>query len=113
MGVFGFPLILSPGLPQLLVGAPVRLPSQPSESASLSPGPVEVPSYLAVSESVSPSHGSPEAPSQLARVSYPSQPAEMVVLVGVLLSPPHVSAFGRQVCRCARIPQGGRATRKL
>ena len=48
---------------------------------------------LAVSESVGPSHGPPEAPSQLARVSVLSQPAEMVVLVGVLLFPPDVSAL--------------------
>ena len=65
---------------------------------------------LAVSESVGPSRGPPQVPSQLVRVSDPSQPVEMVALVGVLLPPGRISLLA---VRCARLPQGGRATRPL
>ena len=76
-----------------------------SESASWDPSQrVRVPVrltfrvILAVSESVGPSRGPPQVPSQLVRVSDPSQPVEMVALVGVLLPPRTYQPFGRQVC---------------
>ena len=113
MGVFGFPLILSPGLPQPLVGAPVRIPSQPSgcrvsESESRSGRSSELPGRIRVSRSESwPTRGSESASPSLGSESASGDCGSCWCAA----FPPR--RFSLTAVRCARLPQGGRATRPL
>ena len=111
--MFGFPLILSPGLPQPLVGAPVRIPSQPSgcrvsESESRSGRSSELPGSIRVSRSESwPTRGSESASPSFGSESASGDGGSCWCAA----FPPR--RFSLMAVRCARLPQGGRATRPL
>ena len=111
--MFGFPLILSPGLPQPLVGAPVRIPSQPSgcqvsESESRSGRSSELPGSIRVSRSESwPTRGSESASPSFGSESASGDGGSCWCAA----FPPR--RFSLTAVRCARLPQGGRATRPL